>query len=428
MRLISELTIHIKKTFLPVFINEISKLDFEINSLSIMENKDTGEVYRISVVYKEIDTFIEFINAIKKKQEKYKIISLNNLLEDQISGGMLNISGKVPVDNNNDYQMNILGAYELILKKIDDGNGLGYTGLSKNVGLITGIKNTDVPEIDYLLKKYINSEKDSILINRFSGLNAYPVVVKFDYPEDLIKTLKKIENSYSAIRLMHIDEIDISIYNQIISEIDIPVVSKALDDIPLYLLSIIVKILLKNKLKVKETTAGIIGIDVSTIKLARMLMKIGFYRILGFDQDENLMLLFEKEGGLATTTENVFNNADIIILIKSNFDTLDYTMFRPGQFIVSLIDIEDLDMDVISDRGVREFIKGNLADIAVIFPGLLKGIIESGIKSIDDNNFLELSKRLGNMLSDDYIFPDLFSDIHRIITDFFNPEIVHKKK
>ena len=54
----------------------------------------------------------------------------------------------------------------------------------------------------------------------------------------------------------------------------------------LFLLVLIIKIMMKYRIKAEETTVGFIGIDLGSVRLARVLDKIGFRRILGFDHGE----------------------------------------------------------------------------------------------------------------------------------------------
>ena len=82
--------------------------------------------------------------------------------------------------------------------------------------------------------------------------------------------------------------------------------------------------MMKYRLKAEETTVGFIGIDLSAIRLTRVLDKIGFRRVLGYDHGEKAMLALENQGGLATTAENIFGNADITLLLKNNFDHDEY--------------------------------------------------------------------------------------------------------
>ncbi|MCP4134314.1 MAG: hypothetical protein GY754_25290 [bacterium] len=419
MKLISEVTVSVKKGMFPALINEIYKKGCEIQNIKLSENNSKDEIFTIEIIYHTRETFNEFITLLKDSPKKYSIVSMANSLEEKIKGGLLQVSGKMPLETQNDYEMNLLGSIALIREKINNGNGMPYTGISKNIGVIGGIKIEEDPRTDHLLSTYTNAEKDSIVINRFSNLNALPLIIKFSQREDIIKTIKRIEDTFSVIRLTHIDEADISFYDQLYSEIDTPVTSHELDDVPAYLLTIIVKLLLKNKIKLGNTTVGLLGVDLSGLKIARLLKKIGGSKMLGYDNNENLMFQFENEGGLATTAENIFSNADIILLFKNNFTSEEFEMIRPGQFMLSLLQKDAIDMETVSNRGIREFISVDLSNTALLFPGLLQGIISQGISTIDDKLLFNIARKLANTLSNKYAFPGIFDSIHEKIPSFF---------
>ena len=141
------------------------------------------------------------------------------------------------VENLFDYETKVTGATNLILERIkkrDDRNL--YSGISINVGLFCGIRK-DSDSINNLLRHHALQEKDSTIINRFCGLNAYPIVIRFNQVEDFIKTLQGIELTFSAIRITYIEDIqDTTLYMQIFNDISLPLLSQYYDEIPLYIL------------------------------------------------------------------------------------------------------------------------------------------------------------------------------------------------
>ena len=271
---------------------------------------------------------------------------------------------------------------------------------------------------------HVRSELDSAVVNRFAGLNAYPLVLEYTQQEDFLKTLQRMEKSFAALRIVQIDGSDINLYEQISSEISIPVVSIETDDIPLYLLTMILKMFKKNKINPGDSTIGIIGIDVSAIRLTRLLVKLGCMRVLGYDFNEKALLSFEHMEGLATTTENIFSNADVVILLKGNFDSEEYQKIRPGQMVISLLDESLHDWEIITSRGVREFVSLNRMDMLVMAPGLIKGVLESGVRTIDDLMMIGFCRKLVNVIHEDYTMPDVFSDIHSMISDLISLDVV----
>lgn len=416
MRLINEITVIIKKRSFPSFIDELYKRDCGILELQHIEETGEGTLYTMRVSSNNLKRFEEFITIIGSAGEKYKIVSTKNVIEERVVGGLISVTGRMPVESISDLNTSVLGAADLIHEKIKNEDGVRYTGISRSVCLLAGIRADEEGGRVHLLHEYASAERDAVIINKFSGLNGYPLAVRYDHPEDIITVMKKIERNFSAIRIQRIDDASLMLYELIFSDLTVPVVSMEHDDIPLILLTYIIRIMMKYRLKAEETTVGFIGIDLSAIRLTRVLDKIGFRRILGYDHGETAMLALENQGGLATTDENIFGNADITLLLKNNFDHDEYSKIRPGQFVISFMEEEIPDIEAVSGKGIREFIKRDVTQLSAVVPGILRGVIDANIGNISDARLVEYAKKLVGFLSETFEFPHLFGDIHEKVS------------
>jgi len=414
VRLISEIKVSVETGRFPDLMSLVFAGGCEISGLELLHKEGARDIYAIEVLYNSQRNFKGLVDSIKKNEDHFGLISVNNVLEEMIRGGMLYLGSKIPLENDNDFQMNILGTAELVHSRIDEGLGDGCTGISRAVGYINGIKSGSDRNDAAFYHHYIDSELESIMLNRFSDLMGMPLIISYDHGEDLIRSLQRIEASVSALKIRHVNRNDIQLYEQIYSAVSKPVVSSYYDDIPAVVMAMLLKIQQKNRLKVRESTVGIIGIDVSSIRFTKMLIKMGFMKVLGYDISEKQMLTFENMGGLATTIENIFGNTDIMIIVKNDFTLEDYQYIRPGQVIISLVEPGRINRELIRDRGVREFAQVSIGDIAPVVPGLMRGAISSG-RQFDDDRLIKIAKDLSGHISDSYRMPELFSGIHEII-------------
>jgi hypothetical protein len=418
MRLLATLEVKIKKGNLPPFISLLYEQKCDVKNVELVEESSREDRFRLDLIYFNRNTLKTLVKKISDNGDRFTVVALRNHLEKNIRGGILNLAGKMPLEDENDFQTGILGAHELIGEKIaSDQNAVSYTGISKNVALVSGISEKSDSKMQKFLRAHARAEIESVIINRFRGLNAYPIGMTYNVAEDLIRTMQRIENNFSLIRIMHIDEAEISWYEQMYADFTLPVISYEMDDMPLYMLTLIQKIMKLNKLNSRETTIGFIGIDISVLRITSLLMKLGFMRVLGFDQFEKSLLAIENEGGMATTPKNIFSNSDIIILLKNNFDESVYKNIRPGQFFISLFTDDRIDIKELLEKGVRKYINVEGLNQTIIVPGLIQGILSSGIKYLDDLKLIDISNKLVDSVSSSYGYPDHFSDIHTRISD-----------
>ncbi len=426
MRLITKLTVQIKRGTLPGFIEILNNSVMEINSLNLLDNDRRNEKYSIEIAYSKRTRFTDFVEIVNSTSDKFSIVSIDHSFEDSIQGGLIRVTGKLPMEHQQDYQVGLVGAADLITDKIHEKPGHLFTSISRNVGLICGMSTAEGVPLEEVLRFFVLAEKDAAVLSSFSDLNGFPLVLKYDHQDDLIRTLQRIENTFAAFRIMTTTVPDPAFYRQLYGSVSIPVLSFFYDDIPLYVLTLVDKLMVKSRFNTDETTIGIIGLDDSAIRITSLLLKSGVYRVLGYGGSDREMMAFESAGGLATTADNILGNADIIVCLRDVLEQGDYEMFRPGLMVVSLLPEEALDDTVLAERGVRDLVQGDIHDIAMIFPGILKGAVESGKKYIDDMKMVAISRRLSKLLSEGFGFPGIFSNIHTIISDLFVTDDIDK--
>lgn len=410
MRLINEIVLVVRGRSFPSFIDELYKRECALVALRHEEDVDEGARYTLRVAAPLQRRFDEFVNALTSARDKYRILSIKNIVEDAVRGGLLDVSGKEPLETMSDFSTAVLGAADFMRERIRSGEGDPFLGIARSVGLVSGVRFAD--DAWRLQEEYVRAERDAVILHRFTGMNGYPLALRFDHPEDVIRTIKAIEAGFAAIRIIGIAEAAFMLYELIHSEIETPVLSLEHDDLPLYILSILIKLMMKYRLRSEETTVGFVGIDVAVVRLSRVLEKSGFRKILGFDHAEKAMLDLENHGGLATTVENIFSNADITVIMKGGIDPQEYRTIRPGQFVLSLLGDEEPEEDLVAGKGVREFIRGDHDRLAAIFPGLVRGVVEGGLRSLSDGKLVECAKKLAGWMNDSFELPPVFGDIH----------------
>lgn len=414
MRIATSIKIRVKDGFLPHLTNEIYKRQCAIRNITLLES-ESNDLFQIEIIYQSVDKYNGLLNKIAKYEDNFQIISSENKLEKEIEGGLLNISGKMPVENIVDYELNVLGASDLILNLLDtEKDKSRFSGISRNIGLFCALPDENEIREDYY-KVFTLLERDSVIMNRFSGMNSFPLLVKASQIDDLLKMIQKLQFTFSGIRLFNFEDMDdILSFERLYSETTLPLLSQYYDEIPLYLLIAILQLFKKNNIEFNTCTVGLIGLNISSIRIARLFSKLGAARVLGNDNSIKLMHAFEKEGGLATSIENIYNSSDVLIFFKKRFETENLRMIGSGQLVVSLVK-EEMDINILKERGVRDYLQSGWMDFSSLFPGILTGLINSDISHLDDDKIIKLSKKISALKDKDEILPDVFSDLHKKI-------------
>ncbi len=418
MKLIAIVTLKVKQGHLPDLINFTVKYDCTCNLIVLAKTEKKWESYTLELSYTNISKLNQFFEETIKKDDFFREIEITRTLEEDLKGGQLVISGKHTIDTINDLKSKIISGNKIIHEKIDNNEERTYSGIYNTTAIIGGINLNDNDYRKKIHHNYADSERDSIIVNRFSGLNSIPLTVQFNSTDDFGKSVKSIEQNFRCLRFHGINN-DYSISN-LYEIFDIPVIVKENDELPVFFLTIILKLTRTLKMKKDQTSIGIVGLNTCSFRLTRLLYKCGYMKILGTDDNDNSMMNFEKEKGLATTAENVLLNTDIVIIMRDYLNEENYKYFSTGQIVIQCNDISILSDEELRKRGVREIIKTDESDSTLFLPGLICGIIQSNFSHFDDTKLIKLSDALSKILTDSYEFPDFFSNIHDRISNFIS--------
>jgi len=415
MKLIAIITLSIKEKHLSDFITLISENQCTSHSIVLIKKEKRWEQYSIELSYSKISIINTIIDIVNYQSDIYRDIEMTSTLEEDLKGGQLIVKGKHELETVNDLKIKIISGNKIIHDKISNGEESKYSGIFNSISVINGLKLNDEKDKNNLYYFHSESERDSVIINRFSGLNSFPMNITYNVIEDFIKSVKSIEENFQCLRFQNIKDFSF-FYSGMFESFNKPVLSKDYDELPILFLSIILKLTKIHKLKKDQTSVGIIGIDISSIRLTRLINKCGYMKVLGYDSDENLMMLFEKEKGLATTFENVAMNTDILLISQNtSSDLINY--IRPGQFII-LSNDSSFTEEEIRERGVKDLISFDESDSTLIVPGIIQGLIKSNNSFFNELQIIKLSDAISKIISDNYELPDFFTNIHEKIANY----------
>jgi len=421
MKLIASVTLKMKKVILPQFISTLYKHNIDINLINLTETDGKWEDYTIEIIYSSKKDLIRLVDTLKKNSEYFMNITVTSTLEDKIKGGVLGITSKIEIENMNDIWTALIGGNKLIHEKIDAGLQKNYCASFNSIALIGGIKIKTGGNDSQYHHLYADSERDSVLIGRFTGKNAFPLVIKYNSIEDMIKTIKGIEENFCCLRIMNNDEDDYLLSN-ILDAVSRPLIFRELDEIPVHYLALIKTLIRNHSIIPGDTSVGIIGLNNSTIRLTALLVKSGYMKVLGHDNNERQMMSFENRKGLATSVENVISNSDILLLMDDKISHDYINSFRAGQVIISGISSEIGDAASLKEKGVRDFVRTEDTDALSLLPALINGIISSSKRNFSDEMLIDISDLVSRMMKNKYDLPNLFSGINPEIQNFILKE------
>ncbi|MFW5889155.1 MAG: NAD(P)-dependent malic enzyme [Bacillota bacterium] len=326
----------------------------------------------------------------------------------------------------------------LEIKKAKD-NAYKYTTKGKTVAIITdgsavlGLGNIG-PEASIPVM-----EGKSALLYNFSGIQAVPLALATQNPEEIIKTAKIISPNYSAIMLEDISAPNcVEIERRLQKELDIPVFHDDQHGTAIVVTAALLNSLKLVNKKINEIKVVVSGLGAAGSAIIKLLNKLGVKEIYGYDVlgivkktkyskynavvkeliDKDYLIMAKDEKDLADLVKDkdVFigvSAKDILKfkMVKSmNKDSIIFAMANPDP---------EIEPALAKKAGARIVGTGrsdypNQINNVLVFPGLMKAVIDNRIKNINDDIKITTAKAIASLVSDDelndeFILPDIFN-------------------
>ena len=262
-------------------------------------------------------------------------------------------------------------------------------------------------------------EGKAAILKSFAGVDAFPICLDTQDPEEIIKAVKQIAPVFGAVNLEDIQAPKcFEIEERLRRELSIPVMH---DD--QWGTATVVLGGLLNALKVtgraSDTSVKIVlnGVGAAGVATARLLLAYGFKNILFCDSkgiihamrgdltsQKKELLAGSNLGGHEGTLTDAVKDADIFIgvskagaltseMVKTmNKDPIVFALANP---------IPEIMPDTAKEAGVAVIATGrsdfpNQLNNSLIFPGLFKGVLAKNIKQFDIKTFTKAALALAN--------------------------------
>ncbi|MCX8124182.1 MAG: hypothetical protein N3F66_08465 [Spirochaetes bacterium] len=390
MKLYVTVTFSCTNEQLALFVKKVVESGSFIRSINYISSDGNVSTFKADLMYSDRKLFKDKILSWLSKE--LTLIDCSDIMSKGIDGGLLKVASKIPFDSASEFEGKILGYIEIMKDNYITAETSQYTGMYRNCGMIILTENHKEIQPQEIYH-YILIERDSLLLNHCSALNPQPLLVRYSTKEDILKLVDALAHNYAIMRIAIPDTFqDISLFQRL-NEIKTLIISREYDEIPLYCLTKVMSILKRHHISLADSVIGIIGITTSSLRFARLLYNIGCSKVLGFDTNETNLYHFEKERGIATNTDNVFENADVVVCIADSCPSEEFYKLTKGQILLINPNI-NYDILVFQERGIKDYELLNIENSYLLLPGLAEKMINKQLNSLNDELLCTISKAL----------------------------------
>ena len=357
--------------------------------------------------------------------------------------GKLDLVPNIPLETKEDMSMAYTPGVAIPCLEIvkDKSKVYEYTTKGKTVAIVTdGTAVLGLGDIGPEAALPVMEGK-SALLYKFSGIQAVPICLDTKDPDEIVKTVKYLAPSFCGIMLEDIKAPEcVYIENKLQKELDIPVFH---DD--QHGTAIVVGAALKNALRflkkdIKDQKIVVCGTGAAGNAIIRTLNKMGANNIYGINiqgvLSKDYVDIFNNvekaiiNEGITTSPKEKINSLKELMVGKDVFIGVSAKNIVTEGMIKSMNDncvvfaLANPDPEIMPDlakkAGARIVGTGrsdfpNQINNVLIFPGLMKGIIESRAKTVNFDIKLSALNAIASLVTDDelsdvFILPSIFDE------------------
>lgn len=353
--------------------------------------------------------------------------------------GKLEVKSKVSIKNRNDLSIAYTPGVAEVCKLIAKDKKAAYTHTIKanTVAVITdgsavlGLGNIG-PEASLPVM-----EGKCALFKVFANVDAFPICLNTQDTEEIIKTIKNIAPVFGGINLEDISAPRcFEIEERLKKDLDIPVFHDDQHGTAIVVLSGIINALKVVKKDIKDIKVVVNGAGAAALAISKLLIKAGvdaekmiiLDSIDTLNKDRTDLNKYKLELAEITNSENVkgglkesIKNADIFIGVsKADVLKKEWVKDMADQPIVFAmanpnpeISYEEAKKTKIAVFGTGRSDYPNQINNVLVFPGIFRGALDAGIKSITDDMKIKAAYAIASIISKrelkaDYVIPKPF--------------------
>ena len=355
--------------------------------------------------------------------------------------GKIEMRSKVKIENQHDLALAYTPGVAFACKEIERDPSLAYTYTSKQnmVAVITdgsavlGLGNIGPDAAIPVM------EGKSILLKELAGVDSFPLCLKTQDVEEIIKTCKYLEPTLGAINLEDISAPRcVTIERRLIEEMNIPVFHDDQHGTSIIVAAAFINIARLTKRNLKDMRVVLSGTGAAGSMVAKMLKKIGVgeinaYNIQGvvdkakYDSYDFLIKELLDDGTFTSvdnhdnTLASILKGADAFVGVSApNLVSKEMVKtMNPGAIVFAMAN-PNPEITYPDAKEAGAYIVGsgrsdypNQINNVLAFPGIFKGALSVRAKKINEEMKLAAAYAIANVIKDDeltcdYIVPSPF--------------------
>jgi malate dehydrogenase (oxaloacetate-decarboxylating) len=283
-------------------------------------------------------------------------------------------------------------------------------------------------------------EGKAILFKEFANVDAFPIMLDTENPDEIIQTIKHISPGFGGINLEDISAPKcVYIERRLKEELDIPVFHDDQHGTSIVTLAALINACRLTGKRIQDLHIVICGTGAAGSNIARLLHLYGVLNIYGYNKQGVLMeekynsysfldqelldqeIILSPKNLKDDSLESLLVGKDVFIGVSvKGLLTKDMIVkMNPDPFIFAMANPDpEIDYDLAKEAGAKIIGTGrsdypNQINNVLAFPGLFRGALDARAKNITDDMKIASAEAIASIITDkelheDYIIPSPF--------------------
>jgi malate dehydrogenase (oxaloacetate-decarboxylating) len=358
---------------------------------------------RTSMV-RDIDLLVESLaelDALIAELDEMPQTTVLELRDEVLSahvGGKIRVVSQMPIDTFADLGRIYTPGVGEVCRRIHEDADLAdrYTIIANTVAIVSdGSAVLGLGNLGPLAAMPVLEGKAALLAH-LVGVNAVPIALRSQDPQEIVTAAAGISPSFGLIQLEDIASPKCFDVEPRIQE----AVGVAVFHDDQHGTAAVVLAALINACHLAETppdslTIGQVGLGAAGFAIARAIMHYTGKPIRGADRSPEAIERLVAAGGAAADLEEVCARCDVVITTTGHPGLIDPAMVRPGQIIFALSNPRpEIDATLAIEAGARIAEGGAAINNLLCYPGACRGLLDSGAKRAPQAVFQAASRAL----------------------------------
>jgi len=423
----------------------------DIGAIDIVGHEEGCTVRDITVNVDSVEAGTRLVEALRSV-EGVTVINFSDRTFRVHLGGKIEMNGRIPVNTRDDLSMAYTPGVARVCRAIeaDPDKAWSLTAIGNTIAIVTnGSRVLALGNIGPKAAMPVMEGK-ALLFKRFGGVNAWPICLDAQDPEEIIRAAKAIAPSFGGINLEDIASPGCwEVERRLREELDIPIFHDDQHGTAIVVLAATLNAAKLVRKQLRHLRVSVSGVGAAGMACCRLLIAAGVKNLIGFNQggpiyrgrpgmnsEEQWLAENSNPRNYQGTLKASLKGQDMFLglSVANVIEGSDIVGMRRDPIIFALANPQpEITPEDAAAHGARIIATGgseypNQVNNALVFPGLFRGLLDTRTRFITDEMKIAAAKALAAVippkhLRDEYIIASVFNDdAHKAVAEAVRQE------